>query len=68
VSTFDNVQWRKSSRSGQEGTDCVELAGSQTQVGIRDSKRPEAGHLALSQAAFRQLAGRAKSGVFDRVP
>jgi hypothetical protein len=62
---FDTVQWRKSSYSGQEGTDCVELAGSPTQVGVRDSKRPEAGHLALSQVAFRELVVGVKSGALD---
>lgn len=63
---FDSVQWRKSSRSGEDvASNCVELAGSQTQIGVRDSKRPEAGHLAVSQGAFRELVGRVKSGALD---
>jgi hypothetical protein len=63
---FDSVQWRKSSRSAEDvNSDCVELAASQSRVGLRDSKRPQAGHLALSPVAFRELVGRVKSGAFD---
>jgi hypothetical protein len=49
--------WRKSSYSADTGqTDCVELARlSATAVGVRDSKNPEGGYLALSPEAFGRL-------------
>lgn len=56
-------RWRKSSRSansGQEG--CVELARTGEAVGVRDSKAPRAGHLALSPETFADLVARVKRG------
>jgi hypothetical protein len=47
--------WRKSSHSSPEGAQCVELAAFPTGVGIRDSKRPEAGHLRVSRSAIAGL-------------
>jgi hypothetical protein len=45
--------WRKSSYSGSSGkSDCVELARLTTRIGVRDSKAPEDGHLALSPRTF----------------
>lgn len=54
--------WRKSSRSGGTSThsDCVELAQLPGGVSVRDSKRPEAGHLTLSMAGFAELVARVK--------
>ncbi|WP_192757667.1 DUF397 domain-containing protein [Actinomadura algeriensis] len=57
------TQWRKSfhsSDSGQEG--CVELARLPLAVGVRDSKAPEAGHLALPVRGFAELVARVKRG------
>ncbi|RKS79384.1 uncharacterized protein DUF397 [Actinomadura pelletieri DSM 43383] len=58
-----NVEWRKSSRSGMGGTagDCVELASLGGKIGIRDSKNPHHGHLAVSRDTFRVLITRIKS-------
>lgn len=57
--------WRKSSHSSPEGAQCVELAAFPKGVGIRDSKRPEAGHLRVSRSALASLllkvAGSARS-------
>lgn len=56
------VGWRKSSHSS-ETADCVEIAHLPAVVGIRDSKNPQGGHLALAHDAFRQLCqglGRSK--------
>ncbi|MFC4911593.1 DUF397 domain-containing protein [Actinomadura gamaensis] len=47
------TRWRKASRSSDKGDDCVELRGLLDGVVVRDSKRPEAGHLLLSRDAFR---------------
>lgn len=52
--------WRKSSRSNSQGGECVELADLGAKVGVRDSKNPGAGHLALTPAAFTALVTRLK--------
>ncbi|QFG24623.1 DUF397 domain-containing protein [Actinomadura sp. WMMB 499] len=60
------TQWKKSTHSadsGQEG--CVELARLSPSVGVRDSKAPEAGHLALSPAELAELVARVKRGELD---
>jgi hypothetical protein len=37
--TFPTIHWRKSSFSGGENSDCIELVG--TLDAVRDSKNPE---------------------------
>ena len=59
------VQWRKSSRSGGEGGQCVELADLGGGIGIRDSKNPDAGHLGIPLDAFIHLVRRIKAHEFD---
>ncbi|MEV4252147.1 DUF397 domain-containing protein [Spirillospora sp. NPDC049652] len=49
--------WRKSSYSGTEQSECVELADLVDVVGLRDSKAPEMGHLTLSRSALAELLG-----------
>ncbi|MBW8485965.1 DUF397 domain-containing protein [Actinomadura parmotrematis] len=56
--------WRKSSRSNAE-RECVEVARVPAVVGIRDSKAPAAGHLALPPAAFATLLAQVKTGGLD---
>lgn len=59
--------WQKSSYSGAGGTEeCVEIAHLGDAVGIRDSKAPEVGHLALDRAAFAELLTRVKRDEFVR--
>ncbi|WP_019632824.1 DUF397 domain-containing protein [Actinomadura atramentaria] len=53
--------WRKSTHSGDNGGHCVELAAAPPQVAIRDSKNPEAGHLFLARANFRDLVERIRT-------
>ncbi|MFE0027341.1 DUF397 domain-containing protein [Amycolatopsis sp. NPDC059021] len=52
-----NASWRKSSHSSGEGAngDCVEIAFVSGLVGVRDSKAPTAGTLAVSAKAWRHL-------------
>ncbi|TDC79427.1 DUF397 domain-containing protein [Actinomadura sp. 7K507] len=59
--------WRKSSHSGGATTqsDCVEIARLIGTVGVRDSKAPDAGHLALTPAAFTELLTRVKQRNLD---
>jgi hypothetical protein len=60
------IQWRKSSHSiGMENRDCVELASLPLAVGVRDSKAPNAGHLAMRVGDFRRLVAEVKSGEHD---
>jgi hypothetical protein len=57
-------QWRKSSYSGGEGGDCVELSDLDVAVGVRDSKSPDEGYVALNRPAFAELVTQIKSGKF----
>lgn len=59
------IQWRKSSRSGDTGGDCVEVVGLSAAVGVRDSKDPDGPKLLFASAEWRAFARRAKSGGFD---
>jgi len=48
------AKWRKSTRSGPNGGDCVEVAGNLPGVvGVRDSKDPTGPALAFEPAAWR---------------
>jgi hypothetical protein len=55
-------EWRKSSHSGTGGaqSDCVEVAALPHTIGLRDSKTPTRGHLALTRDQFAGLVGRIK--------
>ncbi|GAA0597197.1 DUF397 domain-containing protein [Actinomadura livida] len=61
---FAAAKWRKSSRSNSE-QECVEIAEASSAIGIRDSKNPNGGHLALKRAVFAGLLNRMKAGDFD---
>ncbi|WP_339154468.1 DUF397 domain-containing protein [Actinomadura luteofluorescens] len=47
--------WRKSSYSGSNEGNCVEIADLNNHIGIRDSKNLTAGHLTLTREAFTTL-------------
>ena len=47
--------WRKSSKSTNQGGECVEVAVLSNVIGVRDSKQPEDGHLTLSREGFATL-------------
>ncbi|MDQ1049006.1 DUF397 domain-containing protein [Streptomyces sp. V4I2] len=46
------ARWRKSSYSGGEGNECVEVADLRTRVALRDSKVPQGDTLTISADAF----------------
>ena len=45
-------QWRKSSYSGGNNGNCVEVALNTELVGVRDSKAPASGELAVAAEAW----------------
>jgi hypothetical protein len=49
------THWRKSSHSGGDEGNCVEIADLDGRIGVRDSKNPEAGHLTLTRQGFADL-------------
>lgn len=55
------IRWRKSSHSGGEGGNCVEVADTLCQ--LRDSKNPTG---RLLRADVREFVSEVKSGRFDR--
>jgi hypothetical protein len=48
-----NTKWRKSSYSGSNGGECVELAGFPGMVAVRDSKDPDGPVLLMTPRALR---------------
>ncbi|MEU8802374.1 DUF397 domain-containing protein [Spirillospora sp. NPDC048819] len=48
-----NAKWRKSTHSGPNGGECVELAGVAGAVAVRDSKNPDGPVLLLTRTALR---------------
>lgn len=59
-------RWRKSSFSANTNGDCVEVTIlPDEQIGLRDSKHPEAGHLTFTRAEMAAWINGAKAGEFD---
>ncbi|EOD68642.1 DUF397 domain-containing protein [Amycolatopsis vancoresmycina] len=49
---MNETVWRKSSYSGQEGNECVEVALLDDGAAVRDSKDPRGGFFIVSEAAY----------------
>jgi hypothetical protein len=62
-----NLTWRKASKSENGGSSCVEVGTSAEgrAAGIRDSKAPERGHLAVTSAMLGALLEDVKAGRLD---
>ena len=60
------ITWRKSSHSDETGGHCVELAALPGAIGIRDSKAPHSGYLALTPQALATLITQAKRDELPR--
>lgn len=60
-----NLEWRKSSRSTNQGGACVEVAALPGAIAIRDSKNPRGGHLTLKGGQFRTFLQQIKSSALD---
>jgi hypothetical protein len=55
------LNWRKSSYSGSNGGQCVEVAAP-GRILVRDSTNPDRGRLGFSTQAWRAFTARIKSG------
>ena len=63
---LSNVTWRKSSYSGGNGGDCVEVAVlADNSRAVRDSKDPEGPKLVFAPATWRAFTAAVKGGAFD---
>jgi hypothetical protein len=64
--TADRALWRKSSYSGDNGGDCVEVAGNLPgTVAVRDSKNPAGPALAVAPHEWAAFTAAVKAGEFD---
>jgi hypothetical protein len=54
--------WRKSSYSGNNGGDCVEVGRQERDVAVRDTKNPEGSVLRFPPEASRRFATQVKAG------
>lgn len=59
------VRWRKSSCSGAEGGDCVEVADLSLAIAVRDSKNPHGPLLTVNRPAFRKLVTEIRASRYD---
>jgi hypothetical protein len=57
---FSNTVWRKSTRSGPTGDNCVELGAVNGLIALRDSKNPTQPALMLTQSSWRAFVDRLK--------
>ncbi|MES9602011.1 DUF397 domain-containing protein [Actinomadura sp. NPDC000929] len=62
---WDKASWRKSKRSGSDGTGCVSLAASASYGAIRDTKNPRPTTILVSKSVLRGLLDEVKKGTFD---
>lgn len=59
---MDPLNWRKSTRSGGNGENCVELAAAPGAVAVRDSKDPGGPVLTFRRGAFAAFAAQVRGG------
>jgi len=57
----DSATWRKSTYSGANGGQCVEVGVTGHVISVRDSKDPDGLRLAFGRAAWRLFAGTVKA-------
>ena len=63
----ESLKWVKAKASGGSGGNCVEVGSTAagTVAGIRDSKSPERGHLAVTPQGFGVFLASVKRGEYD---
>ncbi|MFS7873070.1 DUF397 domain-containing protein [Streptomyces asiaticus] len=62
MSSIDERAWFKSSYSGSDGDDCVEVAQGTQAIHVRDSKDRQSPELALSPTAWNDFVNFAAEG------
>lgn len=62
---MDDMKWRKSSRSGNGGADCVEIARIPQSIATRDSKKTDGGMLTFSLGEFGVFLAQVKAGKYE---
>ncbi|HEY0998761.1 MAG TPA: DUF397 domain-containing protein [Streptosporangiaceae bacterium] len=55
------IAWRKSSYSGNNGGDCVEVGVAAPLTAVRDSKDPDGARLAFGREAWEAFAAKVKA-------
>ncbi|BCJ34779.1 hypothetical protein Athai_22820 [Actinocatenispora thailandica] len=60
MTDIDGLCWWKSTRSGNQGGNCIEVAASGDAWYVRDSKDPAAGHLTVGVASWRSFVAMVK--------
>jgi Domain of unknown function (DUF397) len=55
------IAWRKSSYSGNNGGNCVEIGAAAPLIAVRDSKDPDGTRLAFGREAWQAFAARVKA-------
>ncbi|MFC7388185.1 DUF397 domain-containing protein [Sphaerisporangium rhizosphaerae] len=63
---LDRVKWQKSSYTGNNGGNCVEVAQSLKLIAVRDSKRPDGPKLFFTPGEWNTFIGDVKAGRFDQ--
>lgn len=66
MTDLTHVTWRKSSFSGGNNGQCVELADLGSGLAVRDSKSPTSGTLVVGARARAAFTSSVKSGTLDR--
>jgi hypothetical protein len=61
----NGVKWRKSSYTGANGGDCVEIANLDRSIAVRDSKAPNDGTLRFTPGKFCAFLAEARQGKYD---
>lgn len=62
---LSNARWRKSTRSGPNSDNCVEVAVVDGHVAVRDSKNPHGPALVFTPGEWDAFLAAAKDGEFD---
>ncbi|MBT2213445.1 DUF397 domain-containing protein [Actinomadura sp. NEAU-AAG7] len=60
-----NLKWRKSSYTGANGGDCVELADFDQSIAVRDSKDPDGPKLTIARRDWAAVLKDVKRGRHD---
>ena len=63
---WESARWHKSTRSGSNGGDCVEVAETPEAIGVRDSKDEGGPILVFAPDAWRAFLAEVKSGTYDQ--